>query len=148
MQTFITDFDLEKSAGNLDDKRLGKQRLEAVQIAKILLGMIDSRWKNHPAVLMWKGYEPFLIKKYLRSIIKEWVKRGYKNNIILKDYKILYRAVYHMEPIAPSWVTKELIISHRSKLIAKDPEYYGPKWPDTPADLEYIWPVKKNQEGS
>ena len=62
MQTFITDFDMAQNAKKLDDKRLGKQRIEALQIANCLL-VKESRWKNHPAVKMWKGYERFLIRK-------------------------------------------------------------------------------------
>jgi len=27
-------------------------------------------------------------------------------------------------------------------LLRKDPEHYGPLFPGTPADLEYVWPVR------
>ena len=140
MQTFITDFDLEKSAKNLDNKRLGKQRIEAIQIAKILIEGENYRWKNHPAVLMWKGYEAFLVKKYIKAILKEWNSREFSNTKSLKDYRRLYRLVFHMEIIKPDWITAELIKSHRSKLIQKHPDYYKKIWPDIPDNLEYIWP--------
>jgi alpha-tubulin suppressor-like RCC1 family protein len=32
--------------------------------------------------------------------------------------------------------------SHRSNLIRKMPEHYGPIWPDVPDDLPYYWPGK------
>jgi hypothetical protein len=31
--------------------------------------------------------------------------------------------------------------SHRSALVRKDPDFYGPKFPDVPDDLPYVWPV-------
>jgi hypothetical protein len=34
-------------------------------------------------------------------------------------------------------------LSHRSSLLRKDPEHYGPLFPsDTPRDLYYVWPVR------
>ena len=58
MQTFLPYTDFIKSAKCLDYKRLGKQRVEAKQILNILLGeTTKAGWTNHPAVLMWSGYE-------------------------------------------------------------------------------------------
>jgi hypothetical protein len=57
MQTFLPYKDFKKSAKVLDNKRLGKQRVEAFQILNILLGRTKTKgWRNHPAVLMWKGH--------------------------------------------------------------------------------------------
>lgn len=58
MMTFLPHEDFEKSAQSLDYRRLGKQRVEAMQIYNCLLK--PTRWKNHPAVLMWSGYEDAL----------------------------------------------------------------------------------------
>ena len=144
MQTFITDFDMEQNAKNLDNKRLGKQRVEALQIADCLL-VKESRWKNHPAVKMWKGYEGFLILEYLREILIEWEERGFKNekcrehwgkfkNIIFNgDKKIIYNE--------PFWLKSDFIETHRSNLIRKNREYYKKLFPNTKEGLEYIWPV-------
>ena len=34
-------------------------------------------------------------------------------------------------------------LSHRSSLLRKNPEHYGPLFPpDTPRDLDYVWPVR------
>ncbi len=62
MQIFLPFKDLQKSVSVLDNKRCGKQRIESWQILKILLNLDPSKkgWRNHPAVLMWKGYEPCL----------------------------------------------------------------------------------------
>lgn len=144
MQTFLPYTDAIKCAEVLDSKRLGKQRVEAIQILQILTGIKkDSKWKNHPAVKMWKGYESFLLWYYLLAIMIEWKCRGFKNtkcqqhfenfcevSILLKNLKI------------PPWLTEEFCRHHQSNLIRKNPTYYGPLFPGVPANLPYIWPVK------
>ena len=58
MQTFLPYKDFRKSLQCLDYRRLGKQRVEAMQIHNILTGKNESSaWVNHPAVKMWKGHE-------------------------------------------------------------------------------------------
>lgn len=141
MQTFITDFDMAKSAANLDNKRLGKQRVEALQIAEVLL-CGKQGWKNHPAVKMWKGYEYFLVDTYIFFIMNEWTFRGFKNTKCYEKWKQL---CFYINPINykyPEFITEDFITAHRSNLIRKNPEYYHPKWPDVPNNLDYIWPVK------
>jgi len=54
MQTFLPQISFKESAECLDNRRLGKQRVEAMQIMKALL-LPEYGWKNHPAVKMWKG---------------------------------------------------------------------------------------------
>lgn len=72
MQTFLPFPNPTQTARVLDDKRLGKQRVEALQIADCLLQNKASHWKHHPAVLMWSGYESYLVKVYISAIIHEW----------------------------------------------------------------------------
>ena len=79
MQTFLPYPDFRKSAQSLDNKRLGKQRVEAYQIWRVLKGFTKG-WRRHPAVLMWEGYTCFLAM-YCNACIDEWVLRGYKNNM-------------------------------------------------------------------
>ena len=59
MQTFMQQQSYKLVAQELDDKRLGKQRVEAYQISKALKGdyATSGAWENHPATLMWRGYE-------------------------------------------------------------------------------------------
>ena len=43
----------------------------------------------------------------------------------------------------PSWLFDEAVqLSHRSSLLRKDPDHYGPLFPGTPTDLDYVWPVR------
>jgi len=67
MQTFLPYKSFTKSAQVLDYKRLGKQRVEAMQIFNALTGVPTKSgkaytgWLNHPAVVMWKDYEEALL---------------------------------------------------------------------------------------
>ena len=71
MQTFLPYADFKDSAKCLDFRRLGKQRVEAKQILDIITGVNPtSRWRNHPAVKMWQGYEKALLL-YQYEMIKE-----------------------------------------------------------------------------
>jgi hypothetical protein len=143
MQTFITDHDMAISASNLDDKRLGKQRVEALQIFECLV-VKETRWKNHPVVKMWKGYEGYLLNVYLYNILSEWeIGRGF-NNEKCKAKFILYQNLItrriRTEYTIPLWITDKFIETHRSNLIRKNPEHYKPLFPNTKEGLEYIWP--------
>jgi hypothetical protein len=145
LQTFLPYSDFVASIKCLDDKRLGKQRVEAMQILNILTGKnATAAWKNHPAVRMWKGYEEAL-KWYHNLSIDEWIHRG-KNNTI----KTIPTAFEKM--IFPSWTfDPRLLISHRCNLLRKDFDHYVKSFGDKyDVDAPYWWPVemktKKKQE--
>lgn len=148
MQTFLPERSFEFSARRLDNKRLGKQRVECLQILKALRGETKG-WRNHPATLMWYGYENALMY-YMDTMIREWGGRGFKNTIPLNyEWTAEYPAGYPMFGNriiwSPPWWTERLIESHRSNLLRKDPEFYGQyKW-DVPAGLPYYWPVTKEE---
>lgn len=134
MQTFLPTTDFEECANILDFRRLGKQRVECSQILNALSPESTSRWRNHPAVKMWIGYESALIV-YKNIMIKEWVSRGYKNTMEIDEVYGWYKV--------PSWLgTPELHSSHRAALLYKNYEYYSQfKWVEEPK-IAYWWPVK------
>ena len=85
MQTFLPYSNFSKSLSVLDWRRLGKQRVEAHQVLNVLLGRTNTQgWRNHPITRMWDGYEDAL-KLYFNLCVKEWISRGYNNNMILED---------------------------------------------------------------
>ena len=142
MQTFLPYRDPVKCAQVLDNKRLGKQRVETIQIMHALLGE-KKGWVNHPAVKMWKGYEPFLVRKYLHSMLTEWNQRGYNSPKCIQHMRrFLKLSICKGEIIKPWWFDHLLLFkSHQSNLIRKDPEFYKSKFPGVSDDMEYIWPV-------
>jgi len=146
MQTFLPYASFEQSAKCLDKKRLGNQRVEAQQILNVLnrsdhLKRTKSgkiAWQNHPAVLMWAGYETAL-KHYFNAILLEWIARGYKNNYepyddLSQDFEM------------PWWIGNEQFhSSHRQTLLSKDQEHYSQfGWKEEPK-YEYWWPSKNIQ---
>lgn len=140
MQTFLTFPDFKECAKNLDYRRLGKQRVEAYQILNIITGnQVSKGWKNHPAVLMWQGYDVAL-KLYINEMIYEWINRGYINNML--TYKVDKDIKY------PWWLgDQNFHRSHRSRLIQKNPSFYEPLFPN---DVnfnqgKYLWPVNETK---
>ena len=139
MQTFLPYRNFEKSAMHLDNKRLGKQRVECLQILKALTNP-KYGWKNHPAVKMWKGYEHALVE-YGIEICDEWVGRGFKDTCREKIVNIALTLPFRQD--MPEWLGDEkLHASHRANLKRKDPEFYGRFAWDEPDYLPYVWPVQ------
>lgn len=143
MQTFLPYSNFQNTAQCLDYRRLGKQRVEAFQIINTLEKLKNSEvvnmgWVNHPAVRMWEGYET-LLKIYCNEMIKEWIARGYRNN--MKVYEIDYTICIEK----PTWLgLEELHKSHRANLIRKLPEHYKKfGWLEEP-QTGYWWPYRKN----
>jgi hypothetical protein len=46
------------------------------------------------------------------------------------------------------WGLEPVHRSHRSALLRKDPDHYGPMFPGVPADLAYVWPGPEPREVS
>lgn len=141
MQTFLPYPDFAKSASCLDNKRLGKQRVECLQILKALSDPTYG-WQNHPAVKMWSGYERILTD-YGLAICKEWKLRGFKDTCASKLIATLGSDIGVItDTIKPLWLgTESFHASHRSNLLRKDPIWYSQFGWTEPNDLPYIWPV-------
>ena len=153
MQTFLPYADFERSARALDRKRLGKQRVEAIQVVR---GLVQPGygWKNHPAVLMWKGYEEAL-GRYGFVCCEVWTELGFGDTCaatIAEDLRtfgverVRTQAQLAESGALPPWLGDEAVhLSHRSALVRKDPEHYRSMFPDVPDDLPYVWPVRSQK---
>jgi hypothetical protein len=141
MQTFSPYPDFKQTAKALDLKRLGKQRVEAMQILQTLTGLNKSKaWTNHPAVKMWRGYEVALAH-YAYAICDEWTSHGYKDTC--KDKIKAIVAKYHADKplVMPPWLgRKDFHDSHKSNLVRKKPEHYKPIFGEISPLMEYVWP--------
>jgi hypothetical protein len=142
MQTFLPYKSFERSAAVLDRQRLGKQRVETMQIMTALL---EGRgWVNHPATLMWKNHEGVLLD-YQNAICSEWMARGYRDTCLAKTVE-LYRPFRRQTRrlLRPWWLgNSRFHRSHQSNLVRKDPDHYRQYFPNVPEDLEYVWPTKE-----
>ena len=138
MQTFLPFENFDQTAKSLDMKRLGKQRVETMQIMNAILTP-GHGWRNHPAVKMWKPYVLTLMD-YQEAICNEWTSRGYKDTCLQKSKDIITQ--YEVEQSGtPEWLGDiEFHLSHQSNLVRKLPEFYGPLFPGIPDDLPYVWP--------
>jgi len=130
MQVFRPYIDWRMSARVLDDRRLGKQRVEAKQVMMTIfrrMGLIrDGRrgWLNHPIALMYyndgKPYISDLIG-YFNVCVEEWMPSGMRSSISLSDIEHLILGVASAEGHPLTHVHE---IEYRRILTLKDPEHY------------------------
>jgi len=97
MQTFVSEDTFYASVRVLDRQRLGKQRVETLQIMKALAGL-SKGWINHPATRMWRGYERALLD-YQNATCNEWLRRGYKDTCFTKTVRVFAE---HFKPLCLS----------------------------------------------
>lgn len=143
MQTFLPYFSFKESAGCLDNKRLGKQRVEVLQILNCLL-IKPTRWRNHPAVKMWENSELILID-YGLTICNEWKLRSFKDTCYDKiaNFKNVISDTENRD-VRPWWLGNDKFHdSHKSNLLRKKPEHYSKFGWGMPDDLPYFWPTKQ-----
>jgi hypothetical protein len=149
MQTFLPYSNYLESAKILDKKRCWKQVVEASQIISVLekkrdllyigdlYGAKKLPWVNHPAVKMWDGY-PLALREYFNAFL--WVSKHIHG--IKTKYTML--ETYEGAGMYPWWLgNPQFHRAMRARLIAKDPEFYGSKFPDKDKGYnggKYWWP--------
>lgn len=155
MQTFLPYADFAASARVLDLRRLGKQRVETLQIIRALTWPTYG-WKHHPAVLMWRGYEEAL-GAYGMAVVSEWTARGRADTTAATMREDLAAAGVRVPPRTqsqlarlkrrglPPWLGDEAFHhSHRAALMRKEPEHYGAYFDDVGdgVGIDYVWPAR------
>ena len=138
MQTFLPYRSVSQTAAILDRQRLGKQRVEGLQILKVLTGQTHA-WQHHPAVLMWAGYERAL-RQYVHIMCLEWMARGYQDSVWESVQRLTLPRGSRVN--LPPYFTPSFSRSHQSNLVRKDPEHYRKYFPRVPDNLPYVWPVR------
>jgi len=141
MQTFMPFRDYDYTAQALDNKRLNTQILEGYQIMKILSGASESgAWRNHPAVLMWKGSETHLMD-YIDNMVYEANFRGIKTDKNVSNLNDLKKRFgKNWKNATPFWIENEdqllrVTTTHRANLYRKDPEIYAEFYIDTKSEF-------------
>ena len=137
MQTFLPYPNIKQSLEVLDNKRLGKQRVEAYQIISAITGRpkLDGTpykgWVNHPCSVMWNKSVP-LLKFYYNECIDEWVKRGFKNTMKKED---IDETIQY-----PNWFGNDKFHnSHKSNLLKKDQNFYSKYNWNVNFEDPYVW---------
>ncbi|MYT82432.1 MULTISPECIES: MSMEG_6728 family protein [unclassified Streptomyces] len=149
MQTFLPYPDFVASAASLDPRRLGKQRVEALQVLRGLT-VPGYGWRHHPAVRMWVGYQEALVR-YGLEVCCVWSATGRADtcaaSLVAEFSAQRKRGVRTQAQLAtddelPPWLGDPAFHrSHQSALRGKDSHFYAPQFPDVPDDLPYIWPA-------
>ena len=168
MQTFLAYPYFNESASVLDDKRLGKQRVECLQILNVLAigpyqrakcdaDAIFPVWESCP-VNEWQkdkiNYEYRRTPWYNHPAVRMW--KGYEaalneyaRVICLKWRRRGYKDTV-LEKLAPDaivffyppWLGNLAFhASHRSNLLRKNAEHYSQFGWTEPHNLPYVWPV-------
>lgn len=142
MQTFLPVPDFEQSLRFLDNRRLGKQRVEAMQILLCNLGRTPLGWTNHPATRMWKGYEQALASYGLWAC-DLWKGKGFADSCAKTFEDHLATCPDWDDSRYPPWFGDPAFhASHRAALLAKEPAHYRQfGWEEEPK-IEYVWPTK------
>ncbi|MFF5494451.1 MSMEG_6728 family protein [Streptomyces aquilus] len=154
MQTFLPHPDFRQTALLLDQRRLGKQRVEALQVLRGLT-VAGYGWRRHPAVRMWAGYEEALVR-YGLEICRVWREQGHQDSCaasLVADLAASHPGIRvrgQRELTAagelPPWHGDEAFHeSHRSALVRKAPEVYADLFPGVPDDLPYVWPASDRE---
>lgn len=150
MQTFLPCEDFDASAAVLDARRLGKQRVEVIQVLRALT-VPGYGWRHHPAAAMWAGYEEALVR-YGLQVCAQWCRTGRADTCattLVTDLgaTVGIDAVRSQAELAaagelPPWLGDDAFHrSHQAALVKKDPAHYRPLFPDVPDDLPYVWPA-------
>lgn len=153
MNTFLPFESFARSAASLDYRRLGKQRVEGLQLLHGLLGkrceygvivpFTGTGHVHHPASKMWREFEPALAK-YVRTVCRHWVTAYRFSDTIDAQVAFLVPGVaWDSDVPMPPWLGDPAFhASHRSNLVRKDPAFYARmlRFAEGP-ELEYIWPV-------
>ena len=146
MQTFVPYTCFHQSARCLDYRRLGKQRVETLQILQALdtsYNPTRSRrgWVNHPATKMWRGHEGALAA-YGMVIVQTWIDRGYRDIKCGPQIRRYYELHRDDRSLPRWWGDMRVHNSHRSNLVRKLPEHYVDWFGDIDPTVPYHWPVQ------
>lgn len=143
----------------LDNQRLGKQRVETYQIILGLHSVSMTEWNpetltgtlmprasgwRHPAMRLWSGHERALLQ-YQSATCREWTQRGFVDTCLDKSSYVV--SMMQPDPLSDTWPAwwgdPEFHMRHRSNLVWKEHQFYGPQFPDElppdPDDITQYW---------
>lgn len=151
MQVFLPFEDFAESAAVLDQKRLGKQRVETLQLFLGVLRLNNDgtpkttkrTWGDHVVGRLWAPHL-YTLLEYQEAVCNDWTARGYRDTCLDKTRVALERGIaagYEDSGTRPAWLGDERVhSSHRAALLFKAPEFYEQYgWQERP-EYNYFWP--------
>jgi hypothetical protein len=138
MQTFVPYASFHLSAMSLDRQRLGKQRVETLQLLNAITGR-SKGWTTHPAAVMWRD-NPAGLAAYGVAVCQVWRSRGYNDTC---ESKIIDIVQPDASDLPEWWGDHRVHSSHRANLLRKFPEHYSKFcWKEDPT-MPYFWPTQE-----
>lgn len=137
MQTFLPYDTFEASLRCLDNVRFVNQMRETKTL--LSANLVGNGWSNHPAAVMWLGYEDALTE-YLWVNAMMHLRRGGNIRFELPPRPRIWEH--------PWWLgTLRFHIPHQKALLAKDHRFYKKyDWVVLP-EIAYEWPGGKSLQG-
>jgi len=158
MQIFLPFANFRKSLECLDNKRLGKQRVEAFQVYMLLTrdAASNSHWLRHPVLKMWRGYE-LALRHYIIECCSVWITRKTKDGSRffsnakmdenIETYKIRLSAQEQKRMQLPPFIgldrfhdSHKAMLFHKGKLRSESTNHYE-QFHDYAHITGYYWPV-------
>lgn len=156
MMIYMTRMSYGKSAADLRDADLHSCMTRGHELFDVLTGATksDSYSKNSPVKGMWRGYE-YALGIYVMMSGMEWCyRRGFAGH---KSFWPVFKGIQELKhydkdfvyEVPPWFRDTDVLASHRSNLVRRDPLTYEDTWHVCPQNWPYLWPIidKKFPDG-
>jgi hypothetical protein len=135
-----------QTAGCLDDQTLSEQIAQARKILLTLLFPPRTAEPNTRAINMWQNYEKHLCTHGIALCIQRQIRHEFEDDTMLDWFRSHLMILQDRPTVDPPWLGDyRLHKSHRARLLAIDPDYYGQfGWSDSPQDdtRNCWWPTE------
>lgn len=131
-QSYGQSVKLENGSYVLIDTKTNKSKyVDIDKLVRINDAYVKLGYVYHTIIPMWFHYVPALIY-YLKIHVNEFTNRGGTNRVDIPLESVV---------IYPPWCNDpDFLVRHRSNLIRKSNDWYGPIFPGISADMSYFWP--------
>lgn len=146
--TWFTQMSFGRTAQDLTDEDLFLQVENYSRLVDHLTGVKPLPAKE-AVQYMWEDFLPAALVAGMMSSLELYSTRRYEEETFWKFSRLADRMTKAGEfnYVAPPWFRdKDVIRSHRSVLMSRNPEAYDENWPGTPRKMPLLWPVQKSSD--
>lgn len=152
---WMTRRSIAKTAEDLDDRDLVDTIARAERLAQYFItddpDTPNAEFDSGPLAKAWQGYE-FALCIYGMMLCMEYhMNRGYADGAFFRfkalceEYKSQFPGAAYAPP--PWFKDVDVLKSHRSALLRRDPYRYEDKWTQVPENWPYLCPVVDDDGG-